>query len=147
MKQKFVDINFKPDSMAKIILINRILEEYRRQGFRLSLRQTYYQLVARGYIENSQRSYKNVGNLISNGRQAGLIDWDMMINRDTVLLFDQQNKSHLFDLSEKDAKWVSDVVDPTIDDWEPRVVTLTHHNPNDKIAVKPAKQLSYLLDK
>ena len=29
----------------------------------LTLRQLYYQMVARGYIENSARSYKNFGNI------------------------------------------------------------------------------------
>jgi hypothetical protein len=47
----------------------------------LSLRQLYYQLVARDYIENSQRSYKNLGNLVSNARQAGLVDWSMIEDR------------------------------------------------------------------
>src|SRR6185369_10539864 len=54
---------------------------YRRQGYRLSLRQLYYQLVARALIENSEKSYKNIGNLVSDARQAGLIDWDMIEDR------------------------------------------------------------------
>lgn len=61
--------------------INSILDEYRRQDFRLSLRQLYYQLVARDFIANTQRSYKNTGNLVSNARLAGLIDWDMIEDR------------------------------------------------------------------
>jgi hypothetical protein len=46
----------------------------------------YYQLVARGFIENSDRSYKRLGDLVSNARLAGLIDWDMIKdrNRETV---------------------------------------------------------------
>jgi hypothetical protein len=81
MKEKFVEHKFSIESQDTIITINRILEEYRRQGFRLSLRQLYYQLVARDYIPNTQRSYKNLGNLVSTARQAGLIDWGMIEDR------------------------------------------------------------------
>lgn len=81
MKDAFIEKNFSAPSLEKIDLINGILDEYRAQGFRLSLRQLYYQLVARDYIENTQRSYKNLGNLVSDGRQAGLIDWDMIEDR------------------------------------------------------------------
>ena len=43
--------------------------------------------MARDYIENSLRSYKNIGSLISNARLAGLIDWSMIEdrNRETVI--------------------------------------------------------------
>jgi hypothetical protein len=38
-------------------------------------------MVAGGIIENSERSYKRLGDLISNGRMAGLIDWDAIEDR------------------------------------------------------------------
>ena len=41
----------------------------------LTLRQAYYQLVARGYIPNNERSYKNNWKSYNDGRLAGLIDW------------------------------------------------------------------------
>ena len=87
MKERFIEKNFSDKSLSTIQTVLVILDEYRAQGFRLSLRQLYYQLVARDYIENSLRSYKNVGNLVSNARQAGLIDWDMIEdrNRETVI--------------------------------------------------------------
>lgn len=80
-KKAFIDKKFKSESMKVIELVNTILTEYEAQGYRLSLRQLYYQLVARGHIENTVRSYKNLGNLVSDGRQAGLIDWDMIEDR------------------------------------------------------------------
>lgn len=87
MKEAFIDKGFAPASLGKIEIANGILDEYRAQNFRLSLRQLYYQMVARDYISNNQRSYKNLGNLISNARQAGLIDWEMIEdrNRETVI--------------------------------------------------------------
>jgi len=50
-------------------------------GYDLTLRQVYYQLVARDVIPNNERSYKNLGSLISDGRMAGLIDWEAIIDR------------------------------------------------------------------
>ena len=81
MKELFVERSFSMASMDIIQIVNRILDEYQSQGFRLSLRQLYYQLVARDYIPNTQRSYKNLGNLVSNARQAGLVDWRMIEDR------------------------------------------------------------------
>lgn len=87
MKEKFVDHKFNRASLELIETANGILNEYRAMGYRLSLRQLYYQLVARDYIENSVKSYKRIGNLVSDARLAGLIDWDMIEdrNRETVI--------------------------------------------------------------
>lgn len=81
MKEKFIDHKFNATSLKVIETANGILNEYRAMGYRLSLRQLYYQLVARDYIENSVKSYKRIGNLISNARLAGLIDWQMIEDR------------------------------------------------------------------
>ena len=81
MKETFIVRKFSGASQETIKTINLILEEYRKQKFRLSLRQLYYQLVARDFIPNSQRSYKNIGNLVSTARQAGWIDWEMIEDR------------------------------------------------------------------
>lgn len=83
MKEQFIDHKFNTTSLALIKTANGILNEYRQMGYRLSLRQLYYQLVARDYIENSVKSYKRVGNLISDARLAGLLDWGMAIMLET----------------------------------------------------------------
>lgn len=80
-KEKFIDHSFNKASLKLIETCNAILEEYRAQGYRLSLRQLYYQLVARDYIENSIKSYKRTGDLVSNARLAGLLDWGMIEDR------------------------------------------------------------------
>lgn len=87
MKQAFIQKKFSATSQEMIDKINTILADYEAQGFRLTLRQLYYQLVARDIIPNNLRSYKNTGNLVSDARQAGLIDWRMIEdrNRDTVI--------------------------------------------------------------
>ena len=81
MKEKFVDHKFNRASAELIGTVNNILREYAAQGYRLSLRQLYYQLVARALVENSVKSYKRIGNLISDARLAGLVDWAMIEDR------------------------------------------------------------------
>lgn len=80
-KRKYKDIKFQSKSIDLINLVNAVVDEYDAQGYELTLRQVYYQLVARGYIPNNERSYKNLGNLINDGRLAGLIDWYAIVDR------------------------------------------------------------------
>lgn len=80
-KIKYKNINFRQSSLNLIDLVNQVIHEYSAQGYELTLRQAYYQLVARGYIPNNERSYKNIGNLINDGRLAGLIDWHAITDR------------------------------------------------------------------
>ncbi|MCL4867830.1 MAG: hypothetical protein KJ063_02580 [Anaerolineae bacterium] len=81
MKQQFVEMRFRSDTLAAIGTANSIINQYRQQGYQLTLRQLYYQHVARGLIENTERSYKRLGEMISNGRLAGLIDWGAIEDR------------------------------------------------------------------
>lgn len=80
-KIAYIEKNFQGKTLATIKTANRIVEEYVAQGFDLTLRQLYYQMVARGYIENSERSYKNLGNVINDARLAGLLDWNHIVDR------------------------------------------------------------------
>lgn len=81
MKICYREINFRRESRDLIDYANSVVEEYQQKGYELTLRQVYYQLVARGVIPNNERSYKNLGGLISDGRMAGLIDWYAIIDR------------------------------------------------------------------
>jgi len=80
-KRAYKNIRFRNDSLDLIDKVNYIVAEYEAQGYELTLRQVYYQLVARGFIPNNERSYKNLGNLINDGRLAGLIDWYSIVDR------------------------------------------------------------------
>lgn len=77
----YTEKNFGAAAMADIDQANAIIEEYRAEGFILTVRQLYYQFVARDLIPNTQRSYKRLGKLVSDGRLAGLIDWDAIEDR------------------------------------------------------------------
>jgi len=61
--------------------VNGIIEEYVELGYRLTLRQLYYQLVSRDIIPNSDKEYKKLGNLLVEGRMGGVVDWDAIEDR------------------------------------------------------------------
>jgi hypothetical protein len=80
-KISYIEKSFRKDKLILIDKINEVIRNYTMQGYNLTLRQVYYQLVARAIIENNERSYKNIGNLISDARLAGLIDWNAIEDR------------------------------------------------------------------
>ncbi|MEO8629600.1 MAG: hypothetical protein ABI612_16105 [Betaproteobacteria bacterium] len=74
-KEKYEDIAFKPETLRLLHILEDIIRDYQRQGYVLSLRQLYYQMVARDHIPNNLRSYKRLGTIVKNGRMAGRLDW------------------------------------------------------------------------
>jgi hypothetical protein len=77
----YVEKTFRKSSLAVIQQANKILREYGAAGFDLTLRQLYYQFVARDLIPNTQKSYKRLGSIINDARLAGLIDWSYIVDR------------------------------------------------------------------
>lgn len=77
----YEDWNPKPRTVALLESAEAIIAQYAAQGYTLTLRQLYYQFVARDLIENTERSYKNLGSAISRGRMAGMISWDAIEDR------------------------------------------------------------------
>ncbi len=78
---KYEHHNFKPARLAMIEQANTLCEEYATQGLVLTLRQLYYQFVARGWLANKQTEYNRLGELCRDARMAGLMDWDHLIDR------------------------------------------------------------------
>lgn len=81
MKQKFQELTMRPKRKKTLDIINGIIEEYQADGYTLTLRQLYYQLVSRDIIENDQKQYKNLGGILKDGRLAGVVDWDAIEDR------------------------------------------------------------------
>jgi hypothetical protein len=79
--EAYVTKNFHGPTLAIIEHANAIIAEYGVQGFTLTLRQLYYQFVARDLIANKPAEYKRLGGIIKDARRAGLIDWDAIEDR------------------------------------------------------------------
>lgn len=93
MRELFTEKRFNIEAEALIGRCNIILSAYQEQGYDLSLRQLYYQLVASNVIPNEERSYKRLGEIISDARLAGLVDWDMIKDRGRETIISPRWKS------------------------------------------------------
>jgi len=78
---EYVERKFTPARLERIEQADAICRAYAASGYSLTLRQLYYQFVARGLIENKEREYDNLGTLISHARLAGMIDWEHIVDR------------------------------------------------------------------
>lgn len=81
MKLKFRDVKLSKSNKERLDFINEIIEEYQEQGYVLTLRQLYYQLVSRDVIPNKQNEYAKLSTLLKEGRMAGIVDWDAIEDR------------------------------------------------------------------
>lgn len=80
-KIKYKDIKFRGETLALVDKCNDIIATYTAQGFVLTLRQLYYQLVSRAIIANKQTEYDRLGSIVNDARLAGLIDWHAIEDR------------------------------------------------------------------
>lgn len=85
MKRRFADKNLSLAARSTIEKVNEIIGDYHRQGLSLTLRQVYYQFVSRDLIKNNDKEYKRLGDIVSDGRMAGLIDWSAIEDRTRYL--------------------------------------------------------------
>lgn len=81
MKIEYRKIRLSKENKQRLELINSIIEDYQADGYVLTLRQLYYQLVSRDIIPNKDSEYKKVGKLIAEGRMAGIVDWSAIEDR------------------------------------------------------------------
>lgn len=79
--EKFIEKNFRADTLEIIQHANAITTDYARRGFKLTLRQLFYQFVARDLLPNSQKQYKRLGSIVDDARQAGMLDWSTIEDR------------------------------------------------------------------
>ncbi|KKM89583.1 hypothetical protein LCGC14_1247190 [marine sediment metagenome] len=90
MKRSYKEFNFRQKTIDVIEQANSIIIEYADDGYDLTLRQLYYQFVARDLIPNKQSEYKKLGSVINDARLSGWIDWNSIVDRTRK----QQSNSH-----------------------------------------------------
>ena len=61
-----------------------IVGDYQSQGYTLTLRQLYYQLVGRDWIPNHDKVYKKLSKILDDCRYSGIIDWDAIEDRGRI---------------------------------------------------------------
>lgn len=71
MKERFREkLRWNRTNYKKLETINKIIEEYAEQGYKLTLRQLYYQLVSRDIIPNQVTEYSKLSTLLVKGRMG-----------------------------------------------------------------------------
>lgn len=81
MYERFTETNPNASTRATIEQANAILSEYVEGGYTLTLRQLYYQFVARGLIANNEKEYKRLSSVVTTGRMIGAISWEAIEDR------------------------------------------------------------------
>ena len=59
----------------------QIAAQYQAQGLSLTVRQLYYQFVARGLLPSGQNEYKKIVDTLSKARKAGHFNNDLLVDR------------------------------------------------------------------
>lgn len=94
-KIRYAVQRFTDAGLAVVAEAERICNDYADQGYQLTLRQLYYRFIAGDLFpesrrdpvlgtKNTERNYKWLGDLVSNGRVGGLIDWSHITDRTRI---------------------------------------------------------------
>lgn len=81
MRIAFRRIRLNKANKERLQTINDIIGKYQSQGYVLTLRQLYYQLVSAAIIPNKQSEYSKLSTLLKEGRMGGIVDWDAIEDR------------------------------------------------------------------
>ncbi len=116
---EYVHKTFRADTLKIIDMANSIIATYEAQGFSLTLRQLYYQFVARDALPNTEKDYKRLGTIINNARLAGLVDWNLIVDRTRNLEQNSHwnNPADILEACEKsyrEDKWATQIYYPEV---------------------------------
>lgn len=79
------DISYWNEDKATICYhIQGIIREFMADGYKLTLRQLYYQLVGKALIPNNISVYKKIGKLVEDLKYSGRVDWSALEDRGRV---------------------------------------------------------------
>ena len=100
MKIQYVEGGFKKQTLEIIEKANIILEDWHSDGYKVTLRQLYYEFISKDWFpeswideaynlrkglaldtKNTDKNYSRLGSIVNDGRLKGLIDWDHMQDR------------------------------------------------------------------
>lgn len=102
----YIEKTFKPETIRVIEQVDTLCTAYQQQGYDLTLRQLYYQFVARDLFpdsrtwrwtgsrwvrdpngtKNADPNYNWLGSIVNDARLAGLLDWGHIVDRTRNLL-------------------------------------------------------------
>ncbi len=75
---------WEADKAVILSAIISICEDYQSQGYSLTLRQLYYQLVSKDLIPNHDKVYKKLSSLKDEVVYSGMVDWSIFEDRGRI---------------------------------------------------------------
>lgn len=97
---KYSNKRISSDRLQVIHAANQVISAYQAKGYDLTLRQLYYQFIAKDLLpdsridsaynaknglppdtKNTEKNYKWLGGVLDDGRMVGIIDWDAIVDR------------------------------------------------------------------
>ncbi len=73
--------NIRTETRLLLDKITNVVEEYQKEGYKLTLRQLYYQLVTSLIILNEDKKYAKLSKILTDARMCGKVDWDSIEDR------------------------------------------------------------------
>lgn len=70
--------NLRQDTRILLNDIITVLDDYEKQGYKLTLRQLYYQLVSSDILFNKTQNYSKLSRILTDARLCGLVDWEII---------------------------------------------------------------------
>lgn len=105
--------------LKTIQMANKILDDYQKRGYILTIRQLHYRFVANGWAPNTKSQYDHLIVAVGKGRMAGLIDWDMLEDRTRYLMGQTYFESGLDAMEKRRDEFLTD---KWLDqEWRPEV--------------------------
>lgn len=121
MYQVYVDKNFSNAHETIIGQANKFLDDYKRDGYSVSLRQLYYQFVANVEdFPNTEQSYKRLGGIITNARLAGRVSFGSIEDRGRscrTFNYDDDPRAALEDIEYRYSELMWDNQDTYVEVW------------------------------
>lgn len=83
---KYADKEFRGEREAWLRHAVAITMDYESRGIPLTLRGLYYKYVSRNIFANKPQNYGRLGDVVSDGRMAGLISWTSIVDYERDLM-------------------------------------------------------------
>lgn len=81
VKEHFREVRFRGDTARYLEQVIMVIDRYQQMGYKMTLRQLYYQLVVASIIANQKKEYARLSDILTRARMGGLVDWGAIEDR------------------------------------------------------------------
>src|SRR4030066_661281 len=81
VKEHFREVRFRGDTARYLEQVIMVIDRLQQMGYKMTLRQLYYQLVVASIIANQKKEYARLSDILTRARMGGLVDWGAIEDR------------------------------------------------------------------